>query len=45
MEQDTQYFYIDGDNQREIFKFGMDDTQLQRTGFAYIDDGKWEKIL
>jgi hypothetical protein len=43
MDQDTQYFFIDGDESREIFKFGMDDTQLKKTGFAYIH-GKWEKL-
>ena len=43
MNQDTQYFFIDDDKTREIFKFGMDDRQLQRTGFAYIDR-KWEKL-
>ena len=43
MEQNTQYFFIDDDKTREIFKFGMEDTQLQRTGFAYIDR-KWEKL-
>lgn len=43
MDQDTQYFFIDDDKTREIFKFGMEDTQLKRTGFAYIDR-KWEKL-
>ena len=43
MDQDTQYFFIDDDKTREIFKFGMDDTKLKRTGFAYIDE-KWEKL-
>ena len=42
MEQNTQYFFIDDDKTREIFKFGMNDTQMKSTGFAYID-GKWEK--
>jgi hypothetical protein len=48
MDQDTQYFVIDDDKTGEIFEFGMDDTQLKRTGFAYIySDGeyKWEKLL
>ena len=43
MDQDTQYFFIDADKTREIFKFGIDDKKLIITGFAYID-GKWEKI-
>jgi len=43
MDQNTQYFYIDGDEPREIFKFGMNDTQLQPTGFAYIDH-EWKKL-
>jgi hypothetical protein len=46
MDKDTQYFFIDDDKTREIFKFGMDDKELKRTGFAYIySDGeyKWEK--
>lgn len=42
MKQDTQYFFIDDDESREIFEFGMNDTKLQKTGFAYID-GKWKK--
>lgn len=43
MDQDTQYFFIDDDKTREIFKFGMDDKKLIITGFVYID-GKWEKL-
>lgn len=43
MDQDTQYFFIDGDKSREIFKFGIHDTKLQKTGFAYIK-GEWIKI-
>ena len=43
MDQDTQYFFIDDDTPREIFEFGMYDTKMKRTGYAYID-GKWEKI-
>ena len=43
MEKDTQYFFIDDDKTREIFKFGMDDKELKRTGFAYIDS-KWKEL-
>ncbi len=43
MDQDTQYFFIDDDKTREIFKFGIDDTKIKKTGFAYID-GKWKKL-
>ena len=43
MDQNTQYFFIDDDNTGEIFEFGMNDTKLKRTGFAYIDR-KWKKL-
>ena len=43
MDQNTQYFFIDGDETREIFEFGMNDTKLKPTGFAYIDR-KWKNI-
>jgi hypothetical protein len=43
MDQNTQYFFIDDDVTREIFEFGMNDTQLKRTGYAYIDM-KWKKL-
>ena len=43
MDQATQYFFIDDDDTREIFEFGMNDTQLKRTGYAYIDM-KWKKL-
>lgn len=43
IDPNTQYFYIDDDETREIFEFGMNDTKLNPTGFAYID-GKWKNI-
>ena len=42
MDRDIQYFYIDGDESKEIFTFGPDDTKLQPTGFAHIA-GQFEK--
>ena len=42
MDRATQYFYIDGDESREIFTFGPDDVKLQPTGFAHIA-GNFEK--
>ena len=44
MDRDTQYFFIDSDESREIFTFGPDDVKLQPTGFAYIK-GEFEKIV
>ena len=38
MDPDIQYFFIDSDESREIFTFGIDDVKLQPTGFAYIDN-------
>ena len=44
MDRDTQYFFIDSDESKEIFTFGPDDVKLQPTGFAYIK-GEFEKIV
>jgi hypothetical protein len=44
IDRDTQYFFIDSDESREIFTFGPDDVKLQPTGFAYIK-GEFEKIV
>ena len=44
MDRGIQYFYIDGDEAREIFTFGPDDIKLQATGFAYIN-GKFKELL
>ena len=42
MDRDIQYFFIDSDESREIFTFGIDDDKLQPTGVAYIA-GNFEK--
>ena len=44
MDRDTQYFFIDSDESREIFTFGPDDDKLQPTGFAHIK-GEFKKIV
>ena len=44
MDRDIQYFFINGDEPKEIFTFGPDDVKLQPTGFAYIA-GNFEKLL
>jgi hypothetical protein len=44
MDPATQYFFIQGDESREIFTFGPDDVKLQPTGYAYIA-GNFEKLL
>ncbi len=42
MDRAAQYFFIDGDEPKEIFTFGPDDVKLQPTGYAYIA-GNFEK--
>jgi hypothetical protein len=44
MDREIQYFFILGDEAREIFTFGPDDVKLQPTGFAYIND-EFKKLL
>ena len=44
MDRDIQYFFINGDEPKEIFTFGPDDVKLQPTGYAYIA-GNFEKLL
>ena len=41
MDRAAQYFFINGDEPKEIFTFGPDDIKLQPTGYAYIA-GKFE---
>ena len=42
MDRAAQYFFINGDEPKEIFTFGPDDIKLQPTGYAYIA-GNFEK--
>jgi hypothetical protein len=42
MDRAAQYFFINGDEPKEIFTFGPDDVKLQPTGYAYIA-GNFEK--
>jgi hypothetical protein len=45
MNQDTLYFFINDDETKEIFEFGMNDTKLKPTGYAYINrDSEWKQL-